>query len=311
MPSMFHVLSLVVGAFRLVVGLLAGFGAADVDAVDDDAGNRLEHDPRVARGSGYSEARRAMTLVATVVLLGVDDRALGGDFDRARHAADAQCDRQWNARSGRDRNLFVFIVGKPRELRRYDVRAGSQVQHMNLTPCIADTDRSLRSCRFDGRAGQDCARTIGDRDVDASREHLRCRRYGPQRHTGRRQRDDQSSPHENPSILERTRRPPPPKRPAVRVVTRMPKARAISARRTTGSDYKDLQIITMQGPGREGVRMVEGAAECVRGRRRGGITWRSGRRYRPARRAVWTSPVPLSPLHPEHISRREIAEPRD
>ena len=49
MPSMFHVLSVVRRALGLVVRLLAGFGAADVHAVDDDARHRLEHDPGIAR----------------------------------------------------------------------------------------------------------------------------------------------------------------------------------------------------------------------------------------------------------------------
>ena len=45
-------------ALGLVVRLLARLGAADVDAVDDDAGNGLQDDPRVARRMECSAAPR-------------------------------------------------------------------------------------------------------------------------------------------------------------------------------------------------------------------------------------------------------------
>src|SRR5204863_8455776 len=73
----------------LVIRLLARLGAADVHAIDDDAGDGLEDDPRVARRGN------ALQLLDADVgggrhLLGVDHRRFAGDLYLRRDAGDRQ-----------------------------------------------------------------------------------------------------------------------------------------------------------------------------------------------------------------------------
>ena len=102
------------GPLGEVVGLLAGFRAADVDAIDDHPGHRLQHDPGIAR------RRQLLQLLVghagrDGLACGIDDRGLAVHLHRLGHAADLQRRLQRNARSRGDAHGLVAVGGESRQ----------------------------------------------------------------------------------------------------------------------------------------------------------------------------------------------------
>ena len=210
-----HVPGVLVGvrALGLVVRLLTRFGAADVHAIDDDAGNGLEHDPRIAR------ARNVLQLVEVDVgrdrlPLGLDDRRLRRDVDFLRQAADAQRDAERHDRAGVDRHVLVPVVGEPGELGGHGVAPGREVDEVRLALGVRDGDVGLRADGLDRHAGQHRAGAVLDGDVDAACVDLRRDRRRDERRADERQADqDQSCVHPILLCVIRQRRRRPAQRP--------------------------------------------------------------------------------------------------
>jgi len=179
--------------FGDVVGLLARLRAADVDAIDDDAGHRLQHYPRVAR------ARNVLQLLVGHVrrdrlTLRFHDRHFNRHLNLLADPLHAEGDPQRDDAARADGNGAVEIVGESLERSLDLVGAGWQVQQVRFTMRVGGHVLILRSGRFDGDTRQHGARHVGDRYVDASGEHLGVhRRRGT--HHRREHRGGACAPH--------------------------------------------------------------------------------------------------------------------
>src|SRR5439155_25724503 len=152
-------------------GLLAAFVAADVDAVDDDAGNRLQHGPRILRLRRPFEFRGGERR-RSAGLLDVDNRRSCRDEHRLRQRPDAQREGDIAVYAGVDDHVARLFL-KAREIDGDRVRRGVEVQESELADGVrygrprltADGGRHSR----DVDAGKRSALLVEDGSVDVAR----------------------------------------------------------------------------------------------------------------------------------------------
>ena len=144
-----HVPGVVAGRrpFRDVVGLLPGLRSADVDAIDDDAGDRLQDDPGIAR------ARNVLQLLVGDVgrdrlPVRLEDRRVTRHLDLFADALHAERDAQRDDAAGADRHGAIQVVGESLERGLHLIRAGRQVQEVHLPLRVGDGGLILRTRRW-------------------------------------------------------------------------------------------------------------------------------------------------------------------
>ena len=164
-------------ALRRDVGLLAGLVAADVDAIDEDAGNRAHQRERIARRRNLRElvgrhvGRRAG-------LLRVDDRRRRGDVHRRRDRADLQRRAEVDGLPRVERDGVPHRRREALERDRHLVRAGRQIEEA-VAPLFGRRERlgDVNALERDGAARQHKPRCIdhpaGDRSTGGLRRGAR------------------------------------------------------------------------------------------------------------------------------------------
>ena len=155
-----------------VVRLLPRLGAADVDAIDDDAGHGLQHDPRITRAGNVLQLLVGDT-GRDRLAIGLDDRRVAGDLNLFGHASHAERDAQRDDAAGAHGNRSIQVVREALERSLDLVGAGGQVEQVHLALRVRHGGLGLRPGGLDGHTGQYGARAVAHRDVDATREHLR------------------------------------------------------------------------------------------------------------------------------------------
>ena len=157
-----------------VDGLLARFRPADVDAVDDDPGNRLQHHPRVARGRDLLQLLHRHVRVGALAAR-VDDRRRAGDHHRLFDAADLERRDQRGRRRGPHLHGRVHERAKALQRDAHHVGTHREPQQVRLALHVGeDVGSILRSGDGHGRPRQHRAGGVLDCDVDSSEVDL-CR----------------------------------------------------------------------------------------------------------------------------------------
>ncbi|HET9706024.1 MAG TPA: hypothetical protein VFP85_18415 [Vicinamibacterales bacterium] len=163
-------------ALRREVRLLAGFVAADVDAVDQHARHAAHQRKRIARG------RDLRQLVGGEVgggtgHLGVDDRRLTSNRDRLGHRGQPQRHRQVGVTADRNHDAFVLDGGEAGELERHRVGARRLVEEAEFAGLVRHgRQRAVRPLDGDAHARQDGFLLVGDGTRNTATSDLRIRR---------------------------------------------------------------------------------------------------------------------------------------
>ena len=172
-PSTFHVPWVVVVPLPTYDRLLAALGAADVDAVDLNAGGRLEDDPRVAgrRDALELDLRDDRPCAA---LAHVENWALAGDHDLGRHARELERDRDLGVLGYGDRDVRALDGREAAQRAGHDVAAvRAQVDEPELTAVVRhgrDGGGDARKRHRDARKGEPLL--VGDLAEDVARLRL-------------------------------------------------------------------------------------------------------------------------------------------
>ena len=169
-------------ALRRKVRLLSGLVAADVHAVDEDAGHRPHQRERIARGRDLGQLVRR-EVGGRAGRSRVDHRRLAGHRDRFRDRRHFERERQFDGATHGDNHVVAHHGGESLELGGDLVGAGRQIEEAVSAAGVGDERLGgVDTLNGDVDAGQHAALFVADGAADRPALNLRNRRRGAYEH---------------------------------------------------------------------------------------------------------------------------------